>query len=78
MKTFKDAGGMSKDPMDLSIVKACWTEKLLICASTVQNMIAVAQIGSYPVNILTSLPLLPSKDSMDLELEIHLFLCLCS
>lgn len=54
MKTLKDAGGMSKDPMDLSIVKACWTEKLLICAYTVQNMIVVAQIGSNPVNILTS------------------------
>lgn len=54
MKTLKDAAGISKFPMDLSIVRACWTEKLTICAYTVQNMIVVAQIGSNPVNILTS------------------------
>lgn len=53
-KTVKDPAGIWKLPIDLSMVDACSTENVIICAYVVQNMMVVAQIGNSLIIIFTS------------------------
>ena len=52
--TVRDPAGIWKLPMDLSMVEACSTENVIICAYVVQNMMVVAQTGSNLITIFTS------------------------
>lgn len=53
-KAVRDAAGILKSPIDLSIVDACSTEKVTSCAYAVQNKILVVQIGNNLIIIFTS------------------------
>lgn len=53
-KTVSEAGGISKVPILRFIVVACWTDSVVICAYTVQNIIVVAQIGNIRITSFTS------------------------
>lgn len=54
-KTVRDAGGILKDfPMWRSMVSACETEKVVIWAWTVQNMMVVAHMGNILITCFTS------------------------
>lgn len=51
---WKDAAGISKEPMCLSITMPCSTNVEYICSRTVENSSIVAQIGSILIRILSS------------------------
>ncbi|CAA6671756.1 unnamed protein product [Spirodela intermedia] len=53
-KTVSDPAGISKWPIDLRMVDACSTEKVIICAYVVQKMMVVAHTGSSLIIIFTS------------------------
>lgn len=53
-KTVREPAGIWKFPIDLSMVDACSTEKVNICAYVVQNIMVVAHIGSNLTIIFTS------------------------
>lgn len=53
-KTVREPAGISKPPTDLSMVDACSTEKVIICAYVVQNMMVVAHTGINLAIIFTS------------------------
>uniref|UniRef100_A0A0A9FG13 Uncharacterized protein n=1 Tax=Arundo donax TaxID=35708 RepID=A0A0A9FG13_ARUDO len=53
-KTVSEAAGISKPPVRRSMVVACSTEKVIICAYMVQNRIVVAHTGISRATIFTS------------------------
>lgn len=53
-KTVRHPAGISKPPTFLCIVEACSTEKVIICAYVVQNIMVVAHIGRSLTIIFTS------------------------
>lgn len=53
-KTVSDPAGIWKFAIDLSMVDACSTEKVIICAYVVQNMMVVAHMGSSLIIIFNS------------------------
>lgn len=53
-KIGRDAGGTFRDPSFVSIVAACWTEKVDNCAKQQLSIIVHANIGRIFMTILTS------------------------
>lgn len=53
-KMVTEPAGILKAPMDLFMVEACSTEKVIICENAVQKMIVVAQNGNSLTISLTS------------------------
>lgn len=72
-KTVREAAGILKLPMDLSMVEACSTEKVIIWAYVVQNMMVVAHIGKSLTIIFTSSTLVNEHNFHGFGAEPYIF-----
>lgn len=72
-KTVREPAGIWNFPMDLSMVEACSTEKVIIWAYVVQNIMVVAQIGSSLTIIFTSSTLVNEHNFHGFGAEPYIF-----
>lgn len=68
--TVREPAGIWKLPNDLSMVVACSTEKVIICAKMVQKVMVVAHIGRSLATIFTSSTLVTEQSFQGFGVEL--------
>lgn len=72
-KTVREPAGIWKFPIDLSMVEACSTEKVIIWAYVVQNIMVVAHTGRSLTIIFTSSTLVKEHNFQGFGAEPYMF-----